>query len=381
MSVKVRAWINKDGEPDGWEVDIRFRWPQTRRWHRERIKSPVPSKTGSKAWGDEREGWLLARGPAPDKPPPPPAPTLRKFGERWMRDYCEANQLAPATKKSRETLLNRHLYPLLGDRAIDEITTADGDRLKAERRKMKPRSVNLILVTLSKMLSTAKDWGLIEKVPKLRALKVPKTEVEVYEPEEYERLVSAAAEIDHPTYTVVLLAGDAGLRSGEIRALERGDIDLKAGRLTVQHNFSSNEEWTTKGGRARVVELTARLKEALKVQLGSHIGRRVFRRPRVGGDLYRQQVSHWVRAAERKAGLRLTAKKNGAVHKLRHTFGTQLAAAGVPPREIQELMGHASLVTTQIYLHLARVHRGRGIRMLEASRGPLGRGEIVETGG
>ena len=40
-------------------------------------------------------------------------------------------------------------------------------------------------------------------------------------------------------------------------------------------------------------------------------------------------------------------------HDLRHTFGTTLAAAGVPLRTIQEYMGHADIKTTQIYMHYA----------------------------
>jgi integrase len=375
--VKVRPWLTKDGRQEGWEVDIRFRWPSTRRWHRVRLKSPVTSKTGSKRWGEEHEAALLERGPTPEPPPRPPAPTLKAFGARWMSEYCEANQLALATRRNREVMLRVHIYPVLGERPIDELGPADYDRLKAEKKKMSPRSVNNFLMLLHKVLTTAKDWGLIAEVPKARLLKVPKTEIEAYEPEEYERLVAAAKALDHQIYTAVLLGGDAGLRSAEISALQRGDVDLKAGRIVVQHNFSYEEESVPKGGRSRVVELTERLKAALKTQLAAHINPRIFRRQTTGGDLYRSQISHWVRAAERKAGLRLAAKKNGAVHKLRHTFGTALAAAGVPPREIQELMGHASLATTQIYLHLAKVHRGRGIRMLEASRRG---GEIVETG-
>ncbi len=40
-------------------------------------------------------------------------------------------------------------------------------------------------------------------------------------------------------------------------------------------------------------------------------------------------------------------------HDLRHTFGTTLAAAGVPLRTIQEYLGHADIKTTQIYMHYA----------------------------
>jgi integrase len=375
--VKVRPWMKQpEKNCKEWEVDIRFRWPQTRTWYRERVKSPVTSKSGSKAWGEEREAALLGRGPAPKGPPPAPAtPTLKEFGPRWIRDYCRANRLKPATINRRELALKHYLYPLLGEKRLGELGATDYDLLKAvalDRPKpLAPGTVNLMLLLLHKMLATAKDWGLIPEAPRPKLLKLPRVEVACYEPEEYERLVDAARGLDHQTYLVLLLAGDAGLRLGEICALERGDVDMKRGRLVISHNLSDGEESTPKGNKSRVVELTARLKAALKTQLGNHIGRRVLYHPGRKRELYRQLVARWVGKAELAAGFSDEAGATGAVHKLRHTFGTQLAAAGVPVREIQALMGHESLKTTEIYLHLAEAYRGRAIRLLEESRGSL----------
>jgi integrase len=70
--------------------------------------------------------------------------------------------------------------------------------------------------------------------------------------------------------------------------------------------------------------------------------------------------------AERVAGLR--ARKDGSqapVHRLRHTFGSRLAAAGATVREIAELLGHTSLQMAEWYIHLARAHRSRANRLLE----------------
>ncbi len=64
---------------------------------------------------------------------------------------------------------------------------------------------------------------------------------------------------------------------------------------------------------------------------------------------------------------------DGALHKLRHTFGARCAMAGIPATTIQALMGHEDLKTTLRYLHLAPTHLEAAIRALEF-------GDILETG-
>ena len=69
----------------------------------------------------------------------------------------------------------------------------------------------------------------------------------------------------------------------------------------------------------------------------------VFPHPQTGKPLDRSKVLKGFKAACRDAKV-----------PVRHTFGTRLAASGVPLRTIQEFMGHADTKTTQIYVHYAR---------------------------
>ena len=62
---------------------------------------------------------------------------------------------------------------------------------------------------------------------RIRLLKVPRTEMRFLDFNEFERLVEAAAIVDGNTHLIVLLGGEAGLRCGEIMALEWDDLDLK----------------------------------------------------------------------------------------------------------------------------------------------------------
>jgi integrase len=75
----------------------------------------------------------------------------------------------------------------------------------------------------------------------------------------------------------------------------------------------------------------------------------VFAHPLTGGPLPKANVTRRMRVALKAAGL----DHSHRFHDLRHTFGTRVAAAGVPMRTLQEWMGHRDLATTQIYADYA----------------------------
>jgi integrase len=75
----------------------------------------------------------------------------------------------------------------------------------------------------------------------------------------------------------------------------------------------------------------------------------VFGHPATGGPLHKPGASQRMQKALKAAGL----DRAHRFHDLRHTFGTRMAAAGVPTRTLQEWMGHRDLATTQIYADYA----------------------------
>jgi integrase len=167
---------------------------------------------------------------------------------------------------------------------------------------------------------------------------------------------------------VVLLAGEAGLRRGEITALEWGDVDLKKRQLCVQRAVWQGHTEAPKGGRHRYVPLTQRLTAAL--QAGRHLRGPLVFCDRRGTALNEKIIGDHVDHAARAAKL-----KSRGIHILRHTFCSHLAMRGAPARAIQELAGHADLRTTQRYMHLSPAALESAIRLLE--RGNFG--DIVET--
>ena len=143
----------------------------------------------------------------------------------------------------------------------------------------------------------------------------------------------------------------AGLRLAEVVGLRLGDVDWKQGIARV----------TGKGSKTRIVPLGDAAVEALAAYLGSRLEATAWRDVRAGrldattaalpviagrsgGPIGRRTVQRIVaRAVEATAGPKLSP------HDLRHAFATHLLDRGAELRGVQELLGHASLSTTQIY--------------------------------
>lgn len=154
--------------------------------------------------------------------------------------------------------------------------------------------------------------------------------------------------------TAILAIGlYAGLRVSEICRLDVGDIDLDAGTIRVREG---------KGGKDRELPLHAFAGELVAAYLATRLpsdrmggrGSPVFV-SRQGSRIHPRTVQRMVAALATDAGL----AKRVSPHKLRHTFATLLLEEDVDLRVIQELLGHASIATTELYLHISQ-RRKRG---------------------
>ena len=260
MSVTIRPYVN-----GGWEVDIRVELPDGS-IIRERKKSPSSARAAAQRWGEARERVLLVDG-KPKRAPEeevPEIPTLKEFAPRFVDGYAKANRLKPSGIEGKQSVLKTHLIPHLGDKRLNEIRTEDVQTLKSALGDRAPKTVNNILVVLSVMLRAAVDWGVIAKLPcVIKLLPTPRKEASFHDFDGFERLADVARS-DLQAYLVVLLGAEAGLRCGEMMALEWTDIDLNKRQLCVARSDWRGHVTVTKGGKSRYVPLTKRLTEALR---------------------------------------------------------------------------------------------------------------------
>jgi integrase len=146
-----------------------------------------------------------------------------------------------------------------------------------------------------------------------------------------------------------LTAATTGMRQGELLALRWMDVDWMARRVRVRRNYVRGEYGTPKSKRSsRAVPLADRVAGQLD-QLHQASRHRadddlVFAHPHTGKPIDRSRLLKRFKAALRSAGVREVR-----FHDLRHTFGTRMAAQGVPMRALQEMMGHRDFATTMIY--------------------------------
>jgi integrase len=150
-----------------------------------------------------------------------------------------------------------------------------------------------------------------------------------------------------------LTAAMTGMRRGELVTLRWRDVDWASGVIRVRRSYGDGEFGPPKSRRSsRAVPMADRV----AAELERHYGRSLYQgeedlffcHPDLGSVYDPSKVHRRFAEACRRAGVR-----PARFHDLRHTFGTQMAAAGAPLRAVQEWMGHSDYRTTSIYADYA----------------------------
>lgn len=337
-----------------WWVDFRF--------ERERIrkKSPVDTKRGA----DDYEHTLRERllrgepldGSSPGGKEEKGAQNAGEFFTEWLDTYALVEN-KPSEYDAKATIIRLYLGPFFGALRLEEIDEERIARFKAAQIKKgrKAKTVNNYLTVLRKALVTAKEWKRITAVPVVKWLRTEKPRFDFLTREESDRLLAAVPKGD---LAIVMTALKAGLRRGELLALEWGDVDFVAGKIFVRRSVWKGKITSPKGWRPREVEMSPQLATALKAH--RHLrGKYVFCNPD-GSMMTRDEIKRIVPSACKRAGLRPLQW-----HALRHSFASQLTMDGVPLKVVQELLGHATIEMTMRYAHLAPSARRDAIATLD----------------
>jgi integrase/recombinase XerC len=248
---------------------------------------------------------------------------------------------------------HEHLVAMLGVGlpTLDQVTQREvrGYIAELHKRGMARRSIARKLAAVKSFMKFAVAQGLIEANP-ARLVQTPKVEKRlptVLSADEARDLMELPdrSTPDGWRDTVILeLLYSTGIRRAELAGLRLADVDLHAGTLKV----------LGKGGKERIVPFGAHAADAVGEYLlrrgelpgGGKSDRLLLRddgRELEGTDIYR---------IVRKYMSRVTEQKKRSPHVLRHSFATHLLDGGAGLREVGEMLGHASLSSTQIYTHV-----------------------------
>ncbi|MCE0483349.1 MAG: tyrosine recombinase [Methylacidiphilales bacterium] len=237
-----------------------------------------------------------------------------------------------------------------------------GTFLRAQRtaKRLAPASMKVIVIALRHLFDHLKREGLIERdfrtaldLPRLdRLLPETLTEAEVNQLLSFDLPETPLGLRDRALLEVLYASG---LRAGEIVSLRLENVLREDKLLRV----------IGKGNKERLVPMGEKAAAAVDRWLAR--GRPLLVKPKTGGELFlgghgrrltTARIWQIVRDIAALAGIR----KKIWPHLLRHSFATHLLSHGADLRAIQEMLGHASLATTQIYTHvdharLREIHR------------------------
>jgi integrase/recombinase XerD len=296
----------------------------------------------------------------------PTAPAGGGQSHRWIAaclDYLRTEcHLAVNTIAAYRRDLTR-FGEWLGGRAIAKLGVRDLSDYMAwlQAKKLAPTSIarHMVAVKLlyrylqlegavrdnpAELLGTQKTW---ERVPQVMSAAVVEQLLTAPQPyDAYFRRDRALLELLYAT----------GCRASEVSHLKLSDVHLKES-YCLAHGKGSKDRITPLGGAA-----IAAIREYLAIEwpkLAKGRGEPPWLLLSRGGKRLRREAI-WVLV--KRYVHRIGANPDVSPHTLRHSFATHLLAGGADLRQVQELLGHASIATTQIYTHvdqtrLKRVHR------------------------
>jgi integrase len=289
------------------------------------------------------------------------ARTLQAAQDAWIT-HLEASGVKASTVRAYRAALGRWFVPTLGERSLDRIVTSDVEHAMRLMRKagLSDKTIRNYVGVLRSLYTYATDrrrrWATHNPVADVDLPKAPTySEIRFLTPDQVWALVDAARpgplhDVDRALY---LTAAMTGLRIGELQALDWRSVDFVHARIRVRRTWDrKTKTYTTPKSRRseRSVPMPDVVGGELKRLSRAHGGEPdpaalVFAHPVLGDPLGHRLMYERLREALKTAGL----DTSYGFHSPRHSYGTALAAQGVPMRTLQEWMGHRDIQTTQRY--------------------------------
>jgi len=275
----------------------------------------------------------------------------RSLAQEYLGSLKHQRRLSPATLRNYGHALEL-LFALLKDRPLRSLEPAQVRRFMSQlhAQGLSPRTLALTLSAWRgwfRWLVRHKGFGANPALG-VRAPKAAKPLPKALSVEQTQKLLDVPAE-DAEAFlrdrAMLELLYSSGLRLAELVALDVGDgrLDLAQGEVTV----------TGKGSKTRTVPVGAKAREALRAwldvrgRLAAPQEKACFvgvRGRRISPAQVWKSLDRWAR----RSGLGHAVHP----HMLRHSFATHVLQSSQDLRAVQEMLGHASISTTQVYTHL-----------------------------
>ncbi len=216
---------------------------------------------------------------------------------------------------------------------------------------MKRRTQNYYMIALRAFLKFLRKREIECISPeRIELAKLPERELDLITPAELERLLKSARgtdERDLRDTAILEMLFSTGLRVSELCALDT-DLDFARDSFSVRG----------KGEKVRVVFLSNAAKSAMAAYLKARkdMADALFVNIPVGTQIPSRLTPRSIERIIKRAATKAGITKKVTPHVLRHSFATDLLSNGADIRSVQQLLGHASINTTQIYTHITDTH-------------------------
>lgn len=274
----------------------------------------------------------------------PDSPTFTDFSDQWSTDRDIDWKRSTCAKVA--DILKGHLVPAFKGRRVSDITREDILKLRThlakdfrEGKGLSPARINGILNILRQILEEAADrFNFTTPFRGIKALRVPKTDVDPLSMSEVTQFLAAVQPQFSPYYKVAFFTA---LRTSELNGLKWNFVDFERKQILIRETFVYGEIDTTKTtGSERIVTMSSVVEDALLEQrknTSGNVSDFVFCASNGGPLNYRNLANRVWHPTLKRLGFRRRKP-----YQTRHTAATMWLAAGESPEWIAAQMGHTT---------------------------------------
>lgn len=267
-----------------------------------------------------------------------------------LNDFLEELEIGQGRSARTVENYDHYLKRFFEQQGIKKLSDISVNSIRSFRRQLVERfqvsapTMNYHLIALRQFLKYLAKHDIKALAPdKIGLAKLAERDIDILYPEELDMLLDASKPPadkpkleDYRDHALLQILFSTGMRISEALSLNRDDL-RGSGEIPVRG----------KGNKVRVVFVSNDAQVATKEYLKKR------------QDMEPKLFPMSVRTAQRlikKYAVQAGLSKKITPHTLRHSFATDLLSNGADVRQVQQLLGHASITTTQVYTHLTDVH-------------------------
>lgn len=281
----------------------------------------------------------------------PSSESFEKRVARWRLNYLVRQK--PSTQHTTDYHLDKYLLPHWGPQPVDMIREEIVNEWISTLARLAPATQRGILKTLQMSLGRIFDKKLIHFPSKLTATR----QHPCHSPEQMQMIVAGARD---PYRTLLAIAAETGMRSGEIYGLHAEDVDLQRLLIHVRRSVWRGKPQSPKSDRAyRSIDIQSGLAEMIRTHLNGRTSGYLFQ-TRLGTPFKHSRILNRVLYPL----LRKLSIPRSGMHAFRHGRVSYLVECNTPIETIRAWIGHGGDSMVKMYTHLRPEYRRKVLNMI-----------------